>query len=260
MTAPETTYTCECGCDLSDHCQDDECCNFPTYEVEELVIGGGYCSECRMCSQFSPRADLPFEREFKEGLLPSFHITRDGKTIPFHELTRDHLFLAWRWFFEHDRDSYVYKALQREKSRRARNLPVAEVKPAFPLPDPPTEVVICTCGAPMKLRKSRFGLFWGCTKFPECTVTHGAHPDGKPLGRPGTKEEKLARIEAHAVFDQLWQKSAFAKRKPRMKRTEAYVWLQKAMGLSKEAAHIGMFNVEQCKQLIELVNKFLEAA
>lgn len=204
-----------------------------------------------------PTRQLSFEEEFQAGLLPSFHITKDGKTIPFHELAGQHLYLAWRWFFEHDRDSPVYKALQREKERRRYGLPAPEVKPAFPLPEPPTEVVICTCGAPMKLRKSAYGLFWGCTKFPECKVTHGAHPDGKPLGRPGTKEEKKARIEAHAVFDLLWQKSAYSK-KPVMKRKDAYAWMQKAMGLAKDEAHIGNFDVEQCQKLIKLVNEYLE--
>jgi ssDNA-binding Zn-finger/Zn-ribbon topoisomerase 1 len=34
-----------------------------------------------------------------------------------------------------------------------------------------TETKECPlCGAPMAIRRSRFGkLFWGCTKYPKCT-------------------------------------------------------------------------------------------
>lgn len=207
---------------------------------------------------------LSFEEDYQAGILPTFHITRDGKTVPFHELTNQHLYLAWRWFFENDRDSPVYKALQREKERRKAGLPVPEVHIGPPIvlrkpevPEPPAVQVTCTCGAPMVLRRSGYGLFWGCSTFPVCRVTHGAHPDGRPLGRPGTPEEKKARIEAHSVFDLLWQKNEFSK-KPVMKRREAYAWMQRAMGLSKDEAHIGNFDVEQCQKLIKLVNEYLE--
>ena len=38
------------------------------------------------------------------------------------------------------------------------------------------------CGASMMLRESKFGLFYGCSTFPVCRATHGAHKDGRPLG------------------------------------------------------------------------------
>ena len=46
------------------------------------------------------------------------------------------------------------------------------------------------CNSPFILRQRRFdgNLFYGCSKFPECKETHGAHPTGEPLGIPGDKE------------------------------------------------------------------------
>lgn len=49
------------------------------------------------------------------------------------------------------------------------------------------DLVCPECGALMRLRKSRFGLFYGCTRYPYCKASHGAHPDGAPLGVPVNK-------------------------------------------------------------------------
>lgn len=112
----------------------------------------------------------------------------------------------------------------------------------------PVALACPDCGAPMKLKGSRHGLFYGCTKWSEtrCCGSHGAHPDGRPLGIPATRDTKDARIRAHAVFDQLWQYRG-------AKRREAYRWMKRVMQLSRSEAHIGRFTLEQCEQLIALV-------
>jgi hypothetical protein len=62
------------------------------------------------------------------------------------------------------------------------------------------------CGERMVLRASRYGLFYGCERFPLCNAAHGAHRDtGKPLGVPADAETKRARIRAHDAFDTLWK-------------------------------------------------------
>ncbi len=109
------------------------------------------------------------------------------------------------------------------------------------------------CGATMKLRNSKHGLFYGCERFPACHATHGAYNDGRPKGTPGDKETRKARIFAHRVFDRLWK--AKAGEAPRMSRSQAYVWLRKNMKLKDGEAHIGMFTAEQCSQLVALVTK-----
>ena len=43
-----------------------------------------------------------------------------------------------------------------------------------------------------------------------------------------------------------------------MTRYKAYGWLANKMGLTREYTHIAMFEVEQCKQVIELSKKKLE--
>jgi hypothetical protein len=54
-----------------------------------------------------------------------------------------------------------------------------------------------------------------------------------------------ARIEAHRSFDVLWRFDL-------MTRREAYAWLAEKMGLAIGDCHIGMFDLSQCQQAINL--------
>jgi len=97
------------------------------------------------------------------------------------------------------------------------------------------------------LKDSRYGPFWGCETWAttRCCGAVGAHPDGTPLGVPAGQKTKQLRIQAHQAFDQLWKDQG-------MSRKQAYRWMQKKMGLSKDQAHIGNFDDKQCRELIEL--------
>ncbi len=111
------------------------------------------------------------------------------------------------------------------------------------------------CGGPMQLLESgkfrdRRGFatpFYGCERFPDCRGSLGAHPDGTPKGTPANKDTRIARIRAHAVFDQIW-KDRLVKH-----RGAAYDWMRRAMAISRNNAHIGHFTREQCEELIRLV-------
>lgn len=107
------------------------------------------------------------------------------------------------------------------------------------------DLVCPECGAPMNLKPSRFGLFYGCSKWAEtkCPGGHGAHRDGTPLGVPANKATKEARQAAHHVFDHLWKTN-------RMSRGAAYRWMQKVMGMTSDEAHIGRFSQAECKRLV----------
>jgi hypothetical protein len=59
-------------------------------------------------------------------------------------------------------------------------------------------------------------------------------------------------MKAHASFDRLWKGT------PRMSRGAAYVWMQQAMDMTPDEAHIGRFDVEQCERLCRSVETFLE--
>ena len=54
------------------------------------------------------------------------------------------------------------------------------------------------------------------------------------------------RRKAHHAFDPLWRNKE--------KRTQrwAYEWLAQEMGLTKEQTHIAKFDVEQCKQVVNI--------
>lgn len=108
------------------------------------------------------------------------------------------------------------------------------------------------CGALMGIRSSKKypNPFYGCSKFPECRGTHGAYPDGRPLGRPANKATKLARMRAHAVFDLIWQEP-----KHDHTRSQAYAWMSMKLLLQKGCAHIALFDLKQCEQLIEAVKQ-----
>jgi hypothetical protein len=54
------------------------------------------------------------------------------------------------------------------------------------------------------------------------------------------------RISAHAVFDELWKGG-------KMTRQGAYIWMQKALGISAKEAHIGRFDKATCTKLIRAV-------
>lgn len=110
------------------------------------------------------------------------------------------------------------------------------------------------CGANMILRetskfKHKDGLnrkFYGCTNYPHCTATHGAHPNGEPLGHPGDKATKQARMDAHAVFDDLWRSGTFS-------RSGAYKWLAKKLGV--EEVHFGEMSEKECREAIEVIEE-----
>lgn len=113
------------------------------------------------------------------------------------------------------------------------------------------------CGQPMVLRRSKRGPFYGCSAWPQCDGSHGAHPDGRPLGIPADKKTKQARIVAHAAFDRLW-KSFGERRRRSTARTRAYRWLESEMKLSTDDCHIARFTRAQCEEVVRLVHARLD--
>lgn len=92
-----------------------------------------------------------------------------------------------------------------------------------------------------------YGMAYLCRP---CDAYVGVH-DGTdtPLGRLANRELRRWRNRAHAAFDPLWQKGPYRRR-----RNDAYAWLARKMGLTKEETHIAMFDVEQCKQVIQIMD------
>lgn len=86
---------------------------------------------------------------------------------------------------------------------------------------------------------------WACFPCEAWVGTHKNSPTHAPLGRLANPELRKAKMAAHAAFDPWWKSG-------RMSRHKAYRLLAEKMGLTKEQAHIGMFDVEQCKQVVLL--------
>lgn len=111
------------------------------------------------------------------------------------------------------------------------------------------------CGAPMVLRYSRKyeRPFYGCSRYErtKCPGTHGAHPNGEPLGIPADCATKAARHELHLFFDQLWRGETRV-----MSRTQAYRWLERAIDASsRQEAHIGRFTIEECHHVLRILRE-----
>lgn len=84
-----------------------------------------------------------------------------------------------------------------------------------------------------------------------CMAYVGVHKGSdRPLGRLANAELRFWKKEAHSTFDPLWKFGKF-----RHNRNAAYQWLAEQMNLPIEQTHIGMFDVGQCKQAINLIYK-----
>lgn len=91
-----------------------------------------------------------------------------------------------------------------------------------------------------------YGMIYLCRP---CDAYVGVHKGtDKPLGRLADKELRNWKMAAHDAFDHLWKSR-------KMKRNQAYKWLAERMGLSVEETHIGMFDIAQCKKVIEICNQ-----
>lgn len=89
-----------------------------------------------------------------------------------------------------------------------------------------------------------------------CRAWVGTHErSGKPLGRLANAELRAAKQRAHAAFDPLWKgKMRRDKVSQKVARGAGYKWLADQMRIAREDCHIGEFTVEQCEQVVKLVD------
>lgn len=69
-----------------------------------------------------------------------------------------------------------------------------------------------------------------------------------PEPRPNPECDNISRYVAHQAFDSLWQGD-----NPKMKRSEAYQWLARTLGIRRDEAHMSMFSAAQCQTVIAAV-------
>jgi hypothetical protein len=89
--------------------------------------------------------------------------------------------------------------------------------------------------------------FWRCAQCGAYTGTHAKSPTHKPKGSLAQEPLRLARIEAHAHFDNRWRKLG-------VRRTAAYEWLREQLGMDR-TPHIGFMDAEQCRRVVELCRR-----
>lgn len=79
-----------------------------------------------------------------------------------------------------------------------------------------------------------------------CRAWVGTHRGTeKPLGRLANAELRAAKVDAHAAFDAKWKRLEWS-------RGAAYRWLAGALQIPKSECHIGMFDVDACRRVVEV--------
>lgn len=108
----------------------------------------------------------------------------------------------------------------------------------------------CYCGSNTVLRRSSYGPFWGCERWPECDGLVGCHPGSTtPLGTPADQATRSARRTAHEAFDALWAEAGSSAR------SAAYRWLAETLGLTEDECHMAHMDIETCEAVIAAVEQ-----
>lgn len=102
-----------------------------------------------------------------------------------------------------------------------------------------------------------YGLVHYCS---DCHAWVGCHPGtNKPLGRLASGSLRYWKKQAHYYFDGLWRKKAkiegISKNKARQM---GYKWLSKELNIPPRFTHIGMFDVNVCKQVVKLCQPYFK--
>ena len=85
--------------------------------------------------------------------------------------------------------------------------------------------------------------FWLCSP---CDAYVGCHKGtDKTLGRLADKDLRMWKTKAHSSFDPKWKSG-------KMSRTEAYEWLSKKLKIKVKDCHIGEFDIDQCRKVVEV--------
>jgi len=86
-------------------------------------------------------------------------------------------------------------------------------------------------------------FFWLCKP---CDAYTGCHRNtNKPLGRLAGPELRKLKVMAHSAFDPLWKNG-------KMKRKDAYKWLSDQLKINFSFCHIGYFDEQMCKKVIDV--------
>lgn len=95
-----------------------------------------------------------------------------------------------------------------------------------------------------------YGMMYICRA---CNAYVGCHKGTtQAYGSVADSELRELRHMAHGWFDPIWQK------KIKRSRYNAYSWLSLRLGLNKNITHMGMFDKEDCRRVIELCKNYIK--
>lgn len=101
---------------------------------------------------------------------------------------------------------------------------------------------------------SSYGMIYLCKP---CDAYCGVHKGTDvALGRLANETLRSLKKQAHSFFDGLWKRKMKTGFRKGHSRSKAYRWLSEQMSLPAELTHIGMFDEDQCKKVIELCKPY----
>ena len=100
-----------------------------------------------------------------------------------------------------------------------------------------------------------YGMIYLCRP---CDAWVGVHKGtNKALGEVANKELRHWKKKAHAYFDPLWRakikRDGVSKSKAR---GMGYLWLSDQLGIPPAETHIGMFDVDMCRRVVDLCSPY----
>lgn len=105
------------------------------------------------------------------------------------------------------------------------------------------------------------GAAWACLPCRAWVGTHQNSKNHAPLGRLANAELRAAKVHAHAAFDPLWKrKIAEAGSTKHEARDAAYTWLANQLSVRRSRCHIGHFDLDQCRRVVEICAPYQRAA
>ena len=104
-----------------------------------------------------------------------------------------------------------------------------------------------------------YGMIYICKP---CDAYVGVHNGtNNALGRLANRDLRKAKKNAHLYFDRIAKTNLINKIWPEYlsgvsNRNKAYKWLSKQLDIPEEICHIGMFDIEQCNEVIKLCQPY----
>ena len=100
--------------------------------------------------------------------------------------------------------------------------------------------------------KSKEEYLYVCSKYPKCNSYVGVHKGTKiAKGVLADPQLRHKRICAHRIFDTIWKRKLMTKK-------EAYRWMEYAMGIPSDMAHIAGFSDYRCDELMQKCSHYLK--